>query len=346
MNFLTFQVILTVFLILQIQNVIGILPLLSLGYAGAGLAGMYAGYSYLKCKVTECCNDEYIPADIWHLDSMLRKELFGQKIAHETVLNAIRGHLSHLHPIKPLAMSFHGLPGSGKNFVVKMIAKALFKNGEDSEYFHFFNGRDDFPNERDIDKYKADLRQELVKSIKKCDRSLFVFDEVDKMPEGVLNALVPILDYTSYFKLAGVNKNKAIFIFLSNTGSQQLVRRLLELWESGKNREDTSLQDFENLITIGAFNEKGGFHKSDTIETSLIDHYVPFLPLEESHVIKCVQRAFRERFIESTDEMVSEVMKHVTFDPPPHNLYSKAGCKRIEQKVDLIVNQKRRNFDL
>lgn len=71
MNFLTFQVILTVFLILQIQNVIGILPLLSLGYAGAGLAGMYAGYSYLKCKVTECCNDEYIPADIWRKNFFL-----------------------------------------------------------------------------------------------------------------------------------------------------------------------------------------------------------------------------------------------------------------------------------
>lgn len=100
----------------------------------------------------------YIIAD---LDSMLKKELYGQKIAHETVLNAIRGHLSHLHPIKPLAMSFHGLPGSGKNFVVRMIAKALFKKGEKSEYFHFYNGRDDFPNERDIDKYKVRFFQSL-----------------------------------------------------------------------------------------------------------------------------------------------------------------------------------------
>lgn len=65
MKFLTFQVAVTVFLILQIQDVIGILPLIPLGYAGAGLAGMYAGYSYLRCKVTECCNDDYIPADVW-----------------------------------------------------------------------------------------------------------------------------------------------------------------------------------------------------------------------------------------------------------------------------------------
>lgn len=65
MNFLYYQVILIVFLTIQIQDVLSILPLIPLGYAGAGLAGMYAGYSFLKCKVTECCIDEYIPADIW-----------------------------------------------------------------------------------------------------------------------------------------------------------------------------------------------------------------------------------------------------------------------------------------
>ena len=86
---------------------------------------------------------------------MLKEELFGQKIAHDTVVHAISGHLSRLKPVKPLAMSFHGLPGSGKNFVVKMIAKALFKNGEDSEYYHFFNGRDQFPHERLVEKYKV-----------------------------------------------------------------------------------------------------------------------------------------------------------------------------------------------
>lgn len=192
---------------------------------------------------------------------------------------------------------------------------------------------------------QVELQNTIIDSIQKCDRSLFVFDEVDKMPEGVLNALVPILDYTTYFRLSGVNKNKSIFIFLSNTGSQQIVKRLLELWENGRKREETGLQDFESLITIGAFNEKGGFHRSDAIETSLIDHYVPFLPLEESHVISCIKRYFRDRLIyDPSTQMIEEVLSHVTFDPPPHNLYSKAGCKRLEQKVALIANRKHSNL--
>ena len=28
-----------------------------------------------------------------------------------------------------------------------------------------------------------------------CDRSLFIFDEVDKIPQGVLDAVKPFLDY-------------------------------------------------------------------------------------------------------------------------------------------------------
>jgi len=174
---------------------------------------------------------------------------------------------------------------------------------------------------------------------------MFVFNEVDKMPEDLLNVLVPFLDYNSYHKSTkrseSMNQNKAIFIFLSNTGSTQIVQHLTNLWQKGKNREDTRLQDFEKLIADGAFNEKGGFHHSDTIQTSLIDHYVPFLPLEEVHVRKCLVRAFTERGVAPKEEMIKEVLsKHVTFGPEPHNLYSMSGCKRLDQKVAAIVYSK------
>jgi hypothetical protein len=39
----------------------------------------------------------------------------------------------------------------------------------------------------------------------------------------------------------------------------------------------------------------GGFHMSETIESNLIDHYIPFLPLEEIHVKQCIRAEFRHR---------------------------------------------------
>jgi len=193
--------------------------------------------------------------------------------------------------------------------------------------------------------FQEELYEIISKSLQQCERSIFVFDEVDKMPENLMNVLVPFLDYYAYRKSSKnsefIYQNKAIFIFLSNTGSAQIVKQLTNLWEQGKKRDDTRLQDFEKLIADGAFSEKGGFHHSDAIQTNVIDHYVPFLPLEEVHVRKCLMRIFLERNVTPTEEMIEEVLSHLTFGPEPYNLYSMAGCKRIEQKVATIVYRKK-----
>jgi len=84
---------------------------------------------------------------------MLTARLYGQQIAHETIINALRGHLENHNSPKALVMSFHGTPGTGKGYVVQMIARVFYKNGFKSKYFHFFNGRTDFPLQRKVDEY-------------------------------------------------------------------------------------------------------------------------------------------------------------------------------------------------
>lgn len=89
---------------------------------------------------------------------MLTARLYGQQIAHETIINALRGHFGTHSSPKALAMSFHGTPGTGKNYVAQMIAASYYKNGVHSQYYHFFNGRNDFPLQRKIDEYKVYLK--------------------------------------------------------------------------------------------------------------------------------------------------------------------------------------------
>lgn len=45
-----------------------------------------------------------------------------------------------------------------------------------------------------------------------CPRSIFIFDEMDKMHAGLIDSIKPFLDY--YELLDGVSYRKAIFIFL------------------------------------------------------------------------------------------------------------------------------------
>ena len=47
-------------------------------------------------------------------------------------------------------------------------------------------------------------------------------------------------------------------------------------------------RDLEGLITKGAFSESGGLQHSNLIEKSLVDHFVPFLPIERMHVKQCI----------------------------------------------------------
>ncbi|CAK9812899.1 Torsin-like protein [Anthophora quadrimaculata] len=302
---------------------------------------------HIKCNFMECCTDEYVSPDIDMLDDILHKNLYGQEIVHHVVVNALRGHLTSPDPPKALSMSFHGPPGTGKTYISQMIAKFLYKKGDQSEFYHFFNGRTDFPLQEKVNDYKEELYKIVINSLQRCERSMFVFDEVDKMPEGLLNILVPFLDYNTWMKSwrlasSSVNTRKAIYIFLSNTGSSRITQRLLTLWKEGKQRNIARMPDFENLISVGAFNEKGGFYHSDTIDSNLIDHYVPFLPLEEVHVKKCLKRAFENRGVQPTDEMVEEGLSYVIFGPPPYNLYATAGCKRLEQKVAAIIYARRK----
>ena len=52
----------------------------------------------------------------------------------------------------------------------------------------------------------------IESNVKKCGRSMFVFDQIDRMPPGLIDIVKPYLDY--YDNLNGIDYRKAIFIFL------------------------------------------------------------------------------------------------------------------------------------
>ena len=56
------------------------------------------------------------------------------------------------------------------------------------------------------------LRELIEKAVKDCPKSFFIFDEMDKMPAGLIDTIKPYLDY--YDQLSGVDYRKATFFFL------------------------------------------------------------------------------------------------------------------------------------
>merc|ERR1719348_1427161 len=103
------------------------------------------------------------------------------------------------------------------------------------------------------------------------------------------------------------------------------------------------MRHLEGVIGMSVFNSKeGGLKRSSIVDHHLIDHFVPFLPLERTHVKKCVEDYLREKrivfgerdaggrvkhFRKKETVFVEKVLDDLEFDS--YNLYSVSGCKRI-----------------
>lgn len=111
------------------------------------------------------------------------------------------------------------------------------------------------------------------------------------MPKGIFESLNSITNHNNHVR--GIDFNLAIFIFLSNTGGVEISNELADLNKSGILREQTELSHFEKILSSVSYNLLGGLEKSSLIDSHSIDHYIPFLPLEKSHVYKCIEAEFK-----------------------------------------------------
>ena len=94
------------------------------------------------------------------------------------------------------------------------------------------------------------------------------------------------------------------------------------------------------LVSKGAFNEQGGLQHASIIDRSLIDVYVPFLPLEQSHVRQCVEKELEDRAVQKTriaSNFIDQVVSELSFWPSDTKVFASAGCKRVGQKVDELL---------
>lgn len=322
----------------------------------------------LNCQIQECCHDrnhKSILSD--HVDliglaakktgayirysgyddlraDMLRS-VHGQPFIIDPIYESIKAQLRAEKPPKALVMYFSGWTGTGKSFVSNLIAKNLYAYGEKSKFVRKIMASYDFPsvidNNEDLEVYRRKLKDMIRTQVEICERSLFIIDEVDKLPQGIIDVLKPFVDYGA--RIDGNNYYKSIFILLSNTGGKQLNDYAYKMYQTGQKRDDPGMiKDLEEIMRVGSFNEDGGLRNSSMIDRYLIDVFVPFLPLERQHVKLCVRDEVsnlqldkdtsREQ-AEQIEKLVDSVADDMSYTPPDLQLYSKSGCKQVHKRV-------------
>ncbi|XP_075434756.1 torsin-1B-like isoform X2 [Ascaphus truei] len=191
---------------------------LTVGAVSVPLLTALISYSGLPCYFRECCSEEGgVNSTALQLD--FDHNVFGQHLAKQVILKGLTGFMKNKNPKKPLTLSFHGWTGTGKNYVSQIVARHIYKGGMDSKFVHQFVATLHFPHAHQINNYKDQLQEWIRGNVTACERSIFIFDEVDKMHPDLIDAIKPFLDY--YEQLDGVSYRKAIFIFLRLAHKEQ-----------------------------------------------------------------------------------------------------------------------------
>ena len=223
---------------------------------GMVLSAVWSARDRLLCQFRECCAPPWLTPNTSLLEESLAGNVFGQHLVTRLVTRSIRAHVKKSDPKKALVMSFHGWTGSGKNFVAKFIVESLFKLGMKSKFVHLFISTLHFPSNEMADIYKLRVQDWIRGNVTACESSIFIFDEIDKMPVGIIDGIKPFIDH--HQSVEGQNFRKSIFIFLSNTGGRDITKETFKFWSEGRGRESISYTDLEMLVNRGAFNELGG----------------------------------------------------------------------------------------
>ncbi|XP_077140600.1 torsin-1A-like isoform X4 [Ranitomeya variabilis] len=169
--------------------------------------------------------------DIAALKKDYQDNVFGQHLVELVVLKAVPDFLNNTNPKKPLVLSFHGWTGGGKNHVSQILVRNIYPGVDKrKKCVQSFDVSYHFSQEENIVKEK--LKQRIYGTVKQCERAIFIFDEMDKMPPGLIDVIKPYLDY--YEELDGLSFRKCIFIFLSNTGGEKLTELAMEFWRNHK----------------------------------------------------------------------------------------------------------------
>uniref|UniRef100_A0A0N4ZL91 AAA domain-containing protein n=1 Tax=Parastrongyloides trichosuri TaxID=131310 RepID=A0A0N4ZL91_PARTI len=316
--------------------------LFSMILGSAIVAGMGSLLYWNKCKVLECCESPWIEIKANEFEKELRKKLHGQHIAIEAIENLVKGHLKLVEKgksKKSLVLSFHGWPGIGKTYTSSIIAEHLYKKGFLSKYVVKHYATRDFPLQNHVETYKNDLQQWISGNLTECTKTLFIFDEIDKMSPKILDAVAIFGQENVYVN--GKKANDAIFIFISNAGGHAISAKAKDFYERKIFREDLRIEDFENVLRENAIND-GGLEDSDMILRGIIDVFVPFLPLEKKHVENCIDDLLNEKGYNDTSSnlIIKEYLfKQITFTPKENPIFAVSGCRMLDKKMELIAER-------
>ena len=310
------------------------------GMVACGMIYLVAAYivnfQKEKCRLSRQFNSRALKTDLETL-------VFGQHIASEIIPSEMDLYFNRLikknptpnkHGVddvsktvicKPLVLSFHGWTGVGKNFISKIISDSFPYSMVNHIVIPLH-----FPHEAKEYKYGQIIQDWLVSNNTDCLVNVVIMDEMDKAFSPVTEGIIAAIEALSQpCHLA----TPTIFLLLSNSYATDINRLFFQFATEDINRDEISLSQFRSLFS----SEVENTWNSLLDRKGLIDAYVPFLPLEQRHVVQCIKRDLVSKRLSTDRESVGKVLEELNFKSVAGLHISTTGCKRVADKVDYVM---------
>mmetsp|Transcript_10914 Transcript_10914/g.26191 ORF Transcript_10914/g.26191 Transcript_10914/m.26191 type:complete len:439 (+) Transcript_10914:143-1459(+) len=173
-------------------------------------------------------------------------------------------------PDRPLFMHFSGPTGVGKSMTADVIARSMFQSTFNSA--QELCGRlsflmNDFASQKpsDIKRNLAEIRKKVAEQLYHCPRSVLIFDEVQAVPEEVLDGTIDIFDHEGsaplHFDGSPVVTSSCVVIVISDMGSTKLSPGM------------------DRIAARHAVEQDAQERFTNSRKKALLNNVVPFLPL-------------------------------------------------------------------
>ncbi|KFW07954.1 Torsin-4A-A, partial [Eurypyga helias] len=273
----------------------------------------------------ENLDDNLQKYDLDGLEKTMHREVFGQKVAVESIMELLKDYLAtHIHN-KPLVISLNGPTGVGKSHVGWLLAKhfrSVMDNDFVLQYFvmhHCPNGVAPLTCEIDLSKKISDMvtRAEVEEKI-----PLFILDEVELMSPVLLDTL------SRFFEPNQTNEFlNAIYVLISNIGGGEITKFVIQNASTELLHQQRGVEELLSIVQPVLIDVHPLWKSADII---------PFVLLEKTHVINCFLEEMRREGLYPDQKHIENLASQLSYYTTGDKQYSRMGCKQVVAKVNLL----------
>ncbi|MEE6504705.1 hypothetical protein FKM82_005302 [Ascaphus truei] len=270
----------------------------------------------------ENLDDNLQKYDLEGLEKTMQREVFGQKLAIERIINLFKDYLATHYHNKPLVISLNGPSGVGKSHMGRLLAKH-FRSVMDNDFVLQYYVMHNCPEDSKIETCQNELSGLISDTVTRAETEekipVFVLDEMELMSPVLLDVL------KGYFEMNQSNEYlNAVYILISNLGGNEITKFVLQNASS----DVLNVQQELHNIVLSSLRQ----HHSiwDVAEI------VPFTLLEKSHIVNCfLDELLREGFYPDNSN-IENLAGQLNYYIKEDKQYSITGCKQVVAKVNLL----------